>query len=270
MLPEKKINKLSKGFTMVELMVALVIGVVLVGAAIQIYLSNKQAFRFQQGQGTVQENLRYAQYFLNNELQKAGFLPVASDSTVQIYGNQAASGACPAFANGQIVVPDTAGTGICYRYQENNASVLGAGIRDCLGNLITAGNMITSRIFVTNNQLSCSVLSGGAATGTTVLVDGISNMQVSYGNDIQGSSGGPPDRIVDSYTAAPTAASDGYFYTVSLQISLVAKSTTSASNIVTANQTYAFPADSTTTVTAPDREYYSSTTMTVVVKNMAQ
>ena len=270
MIPDKNKRPLNHGFTLVELMVALVIGFVLVAAASQIYLSNKQAFRFQQGQGVVQENLRYAQYFLTTELQKAGFLPIASDSTQLVYGSQGSAGACPAFPAGQVVVPDTAGSGICYRYQENAASLLGAGIRDCLGNLVTAGAMITSRIFINNNQLSCSVVAGGAATGTTVLVDGISNMQVSYGNDISGVGGAAePDKIVDSYTAAPVAL-NGQFYTVSLNISLLAKSTSANRNLVKVQQTYAFPADSSTTVTAPDREYYSSTSMTIVVKNMAQ
>ncbi len=64
----------NRGFSLVELMVALVISLVLLGGVIKIYESSKQAYRAQDSQARLQENGRFAMYFLAKDIRMAGYM----------------------------------------------------------------------------------------------------------------------------------------------------------------------------------------------------
>ena len=61
------------GFTLVELMVALVIGLFLTAGMIQVYVSNKHTFRFSESISRIQENGRYAVDFIARDMRMADF-----------------------------------------------------------------------------------------------------------------------------------------------------------------------------------------------------
>jgi len=63
----------QRGVSLVELMVAMVIGLVLIAGVIQIYLSTKSGYRLQEAMSRVQENGRFALTFLTNDLRMAGY-----------------------------------------------------------------------------------------------------------------------------------------------------------------------------------------------------
>ena len=48
------------GLSIVELMVAMTIGLVLLGGVMQVFLANKQSYRVQENLGRIQENGRFA------------------------------------------------------------------------------------------------------------------------------------------------------------------------------------------------------------------
>ena len=62
------------GFTLVELMIAMLIGVVLMGGVIQIFASSKQTYRTQDELGRTQENARYAMEVLLKDIRMAGYM----------------------------------------------------------------------------------------------------------------------------------------------------------------------------------------------------
>jgi len=64
----------NRGFSLVELMVALVISLILLGGVIKIYESSKQAYRAQDNQARLQENGRFAMYFLAKDIRMAGYM----------------------------------------------------------------------------------------------------------------------------------------------------------------------------------------------------
>lgn len=66
------------GFTLVELMIAMVIGLVLIGGVIVVFLSAQQAIAQAQAMSRVQENLRFASDFLVRDIRNAGFRDEAS------------------------------------------------------------------------------------------------------------------------------------------------------------------------------------------------
>ncbi|MFP3416601.1 prepilin-type N-terminal cleavage/methylation domain-containing protein, partial [Bacillus sp. SIMBA_074] len=48
----------QQGFSLIELMIALVLGLLVVGAAIGIFLSNRQTYQATEGVGRAQEGVR--------------------------------------------------------------------------------------------------------------------------------------------------------------------------------------------------------------------
>ena len=63
------------GFSLIELMVSLVLGMLVVGAAIGIFASNKQTYRATQGLGRIQENGQIAFELLSRDIREAGANP---------------------------------------------------------------------------------------------------------------------------------------------------------------------------------------------------
>ena len=62
----------NKGFSLVELMVAMLLGLLITGAALQLFLANQQSFALQQTLSRVQENGQLFVRFLVSDLRRAG------------------------------------------------------------------------------------------------------------------------------------------------------------------------------------------------------
>lgn len=82
MMAATLINRKHCGFSLIEIMIALTVGLVLLGGVVQVYIGNKQTYRIQDQLGRLQENARYAMYLLTNELRSAGYQGCASLDSV--------------------------------------------------------------------------------------------------------------------------------------------------------------------------------------------
>lgn len=71
-----------KGVSLIELMIAMAIGLVLVAAIGFTYLGAKNSFRSQQASSAMQENARYAFEFMGNDIRMAGFTGSTTVATV--------------------------------------------------------------------------------------------------------------------------------------------------------------------------------------------
>jgi len=74
----------QKGFSLVELMVAIVVGLILVAAVIELFVNNRQVYRVQDAQSRLQESGRYAMKILADNIEKAGYLGCATRSNVTL------------------------------------------------------------------------------------------------------------------------------------------------------------------------------------------
>ena len=63
----------QRGLTLVEILVAVVVGLVLTAGAVQIFISSKQAYRTTEALSRIQENGRYALNFLAKDLRRSDF-----------------------------------------------------------------------------------------------------------------------------------------------------------------------------------------------------
>lgn len=69
----RKFSQSQKGMTLIELMIALVLGLVVTSAVIEIFISSKQMYRVQDARARLQENGRYAIQHLTNNIRSAGY-----------------------------------------------------------------------------------------------------------------------------------------------------------------------------------------------------
>jgi type IV pilus assembly protein PilW len=69
------------GMTLIEIMIALLIGAFLLGGVLQIFISSKQTYRMQENLSRLQENGRFAMEFLSRDIRMAGYWDCMAPST---------------------------------------------------------------------------------------------------------------------------------------------------------------------------------------------
>lgn len=83
----------QRGFTIVELMVALVLGLVLVGGVINVFVTSGQTTRVNQNLSRIHENARFAVEMMAREIREAGQVPCGSTLSANVIRD--ASGGAP-------------------------------------------------------------------------------------------------------------------------------------------------------------------------------
>ncbi|VAW80014.1 hypothetical protein MNBD_GAMMA15-751 [hydrothermal vent metagenome] len=86
--PTSRIHKSASqnGFSLVELMVALLISLFLLGGVIQVFLGSKQTYTLNQGVARLQENVRFAFDQISTDISAAGFMGCSDSADVNIEG----------------------------------------------------------------------------------------------------------------------------------------------------------------------------------------
>ena len=72
----------QQGVTLVELMVALAIGLLVTVAMLKVYVDASQMYRFNEGLARVQENGRFSLEFIRRDARVAGFWGCYSDAAL--------------------------------------------------------------------------------------------------------------------------------------------------------------------------------------------
>lgn len=171
----------QSGFTLVEILVGMVIGLVLIAGLATLLVGNRQTYRLQSNLSRLQESGTFAIELLARHLRMAGYrTDWQSPMSNYLSGVEGTSG-----ANDQITV----------RYESAT---------DCLGNNVTGTPPIAINVFSIANSgtpavpnLVCDGDGAGAAT-LQPLVEGVEDMQVLYGVDTDTIS----DGIANQYAPA--------------------------------------------------------------------
>ena len=74
----------QRGLTLVELMIAMLLGLFLLGGLLQIFISSKQTNRMQEGLSRLQENGRFAMDFMTRDIRLAGFMGCSNRSMIDL------------------------------------------------------------------------------------------------------------------------------------------------------------------------------------------
>jgi type IV pilus assembly protein PilW len=194
------------GFTMIELMVALLIGLFLMGGLMTLLQNNRKAFSSQSQLGQLQDSERLAMSMMTGVIQQSGYF---TDPTIN--SPSTALPASGSFAAGQGLTGTTADT-ISARY----TTAPGDGILNCHGtsNPAASGANATyvNTFSVSGGQLVCT-----DETATIYpLVSGVTNLAVLYGVSTSAIGGN-----VDTYmTAAQVTAASAWNNVISVSVSL--------------------------------------------------
>jgi type IV pilus assembly protein PilW len=204
-----------QGFTLLELMIAMTIGLFLSGALVTVVQTNKRVFLNQNQLEQMQDGQRMAMTLMADVIQSAGYFPQPWANTLS--GTLIASGS---FANSQSItgqyVAAAPGDSISVRYMTAPQD----GILNCSGtsntNAVGGANILYVNTFaVVANQLQCTDQNGIVYT----LVSGVTKLSVLYGVNTSGSGNN-----VDTYmnaTQVTNAPNPSYWQNVvSVQISL--------------------------------------------------
>ena len=208
----------QQGFTLLEIMIAMAIGLFLVGALLTIVQSNKAVFLNQNQLVQLQDSERMAMTLMSEVIQEAGYFPDPTTNTVG--GTLIANGA---FANSQAItggyVAAAPGDTISVRYMTAG----GDGILNCSGVANPVGGPNTLYVNQFNivvtagvGQLVCNVTVGAVTTPYT-LVNGVTNLRVYYGVKTNVAA---PGNNADTYLLASqmTAGNWGSVITVMIQL----------------------------------------------------
>jgi len=73
MKPFKHSAETNRGFSLVELMVALTLGLIILSAVSMLFVSSKKTYTSQDRQARLQENSRFAMHFIIKDLRLTGY-----------------------------------------------------------------------------------------------------------------------------------------------------------------------------------------------------
>lgn len=192
-------TRFQRGLSLVELMVALAVGMLLIAGFLQIFLSVRSTYATNEASSRVQENGRFALDFLASHARLAGYRdPKHIDRPLPIMppsgsGCDFSSGSNSAFCTlnrgviTDVDVDEESSDRIAFIHQP---SLDPSGKRwDCTGTEVekdddTIVNVFTTRASATSSGLACrSVYSDGSTLSHNFveLVDGIDAVQFQYG-----------------------------------------------------------------------------------------
>jgi type IV pilus assembly protein PilW len=178
-------------------MVALLIGLFLLGALLIIVQTNKRVFVNQNQLAQLQDGERMALTVISDVLQSAGYFPDPTTNTLAMTLTQALP-----FAVGQSVYGVSSGTPAGDQLYVRYMTTGGDGILNCSGqsNPIGGPNTLYVNIFqVSNGQLVCTM------NGTQYnLVSGVINMTIQYG--VKANAAAPGNNVDTYMTAAQVSA----------------------------------------------------------------
>ena len=230
--PPRRTRSRERGVTLVELMIAITIGLLITVVVAQLFLGSRQTFATTDDVSRMQDNIRFAQQLLARTVHLAGYKSQANSITTNIFSG----------ANAVLTLTDggnAASDAITLRFQGSGtqtpvgcnttvpATCTGADgyIVDCLGNRIDAGVMATNLFNIQvgangRNALFCN---------NVEVVPNVANMQILYGEDTNG------HLVADTYISPPGNANN----VVSVRIALLFETPTATSKAtVEAGESY--------------------------------
>jgi type IV pilus assembly protein PilW len=179
----------SRGFTLVELLIALVISIILLGGLIFTFISVRSTYIAQTGLSQLQDDQRIAVIDLAQVIQEAGYNPSPQTTLAT---NQFPADATFAQAGQFVVGTGTGATGagadvVTVRFA---ASASGSTTSDFILNCNGAANTSTTAVAVFVNQFTVNAakeLTCAVNGGTPVaLVGNVDSWAVLYGIDVNG------------------------------------------------------------------------------------
>lgn len=171
----EKLPSSYQGLTLVELMVAMVLSLILIGGVIQLFVQSKASYNLQDGVARAQENGRLAVAFIERHLRRAGY-PQDALPLLNGFSRTELTASAANFTGGSTEPIDSTTDRILIQFEAPPG-----GIMDCAGRNVTAGNFVAMQFLVINGGLSCeSIIATDTSPLSVQLVEGVTDMQLTY------------------------------------------------------------------------------------------
>jgi len=171
----------QKGLSLVELLIAMLLGLILTAGALQMMLSSQEIYKTTDTLSRIQESGRFTLNFLTKDIRMAGH-NTTKDADGKVFWDGACGASNPCTSNGG----------------GNNSDQIGvlmdpADDADCLGNAVADEDTVIANVYYIDdpeNDLISSLYCRGYDIsangwvdngGAQPLVDGVENMQILYG-----------------------------------------------------------------------------------------
>jgi type IV pilus assembly protein PilW len=185
------------GYTLLEILVALFIGIFLLVGLFTILQNTRRSSGNQTALTQLQDEQRMAMSLLNDVIQNAGYFDPNTITSAAALPAQAATGLATGYAlsasqgiSGSHPSTTTPGDIILIRYATNGtASTVPDGVENCNGGTSTTAATFTNTFFVASTSsggvattaLWCSLDGSNSTTTGIPLINGVQNMQIYYG-----------------------------------------------------------------------------------------
>ena len=205
-MPIRNSNQINRnhieqtGFSLIEMMLALVLGMIVTGSVLKLMVSNSRSTKVNEFMAVAQENGRHSLYVMSREFRKAGYKAAVSAAPPEPFYRGACEG-------NPVCTVDGGGTDsdrVAIQYEPVD------GI-DCTGSAVASGAMTADVYFVApdsrNNNINTLFCRGydpitAVPRGRALaLVQGVERLQAAYGVGSAGTGN------IDQYVTA-TAVTD--------------------------------------------------------------
>ena len=208
----------QRGFTLVELMIALLIALFLIGGLVTLVGAMKITFANQSGLSQLQESERMAMTLMTDVIESTGYFPNplinAATSSFPVTGAFTFAGQA-LVGTGTYADQTPGGQTITVRYlTAGNDNVI-----NCTGNTSNvAASFVNTFSIDANGNLNCTLILNGVAQAPIPLISGLNSMQIYYGVQTNAALS---NNSVDTYLDANAVAAGNYWSNVkSVQITL--------------------------------------------------
>jgi type IV pilus assembly protein PilW len=175
------------GVSLVELMIAMTLGIFLMGATAQMYFSTRLTSNLNNELNRLQENGRFALELLSESIRIAGYMGPSQTGAIPAYFLQSACGGFDPCTS------DGGGTNSDRIAVQINPPPDDGTETDCTGTAIGATDVIANVYYITTTDdvstLTCrgfNVTTNAWNAAEQALIDGIDSMQIQYGIDSTG------------------------------------------------------------------------------------
>lgn len=206
----------AQGFTLVELMIALAVGLVLVIVVAQLFLGSRRTFTTTDEVSRMQENIRFTYQLLSRTIHLGGYKSSPNTRVEDVF-----NAATPVLVGTEgATASDSDGFSIRFQGNSNGTGPADNSTFDCLGLPVAAGVMAVNTFTIALGRNGSNALFCNNGTTNAEIIPDVENMQVLYGVD------NDSNLVVDTY--APAASVPNMNLVRSVRVALLFRSTNTA------------------------------------------